>query len=91
MTSTATTPGTTTSTTTVTRADVQAHASPSDCWSAVDGTAYDLTSWISQRPGGPEAIESMAGKHATADFRAKHGTAGRPDEILSGLAVGPLG
>lgn len=73
---------------TVTMADVQAHASPSDCWSAVDGAAYELTSWISPHPGEPEAIESICGKDATADVRAQHGTVGRPDEILSGLAVG---
>lgn len=74
-----------------TLAQVQQHASPSDCWAVVSGNVYDLTSWISQHPGGPGVIEGMCGADATAAFDGQHGGQPRPAEELARFLLGPLG
>ena len=71
-------------------ADVREHATPADCWSAIDGTVYDLTSWISQHPGGESAIEGLCGRDGTAAFRGQHGTADQPNDVLAGFAIGTV-
>jgi cytochrome b involved in lipid metabolism/uncharacterized membrane protein len=74
----------------LTMAAVQAHADPSDCWTVVDGTVYDLTTWISEHPGGPGDIEAMCGLDATDAFLAQHGGEQTPTKVLDGFALGPL-
>lgn len=74
----------------ITMEQVAAHASASDCWSVVQGTVYDLTTWISQHPGGAGPIESMCGVDATDAFMAQHGSAKTPNKVLAGFALGPL-
>ncbi|HET9655170.1 MAG TPA: cytochrome b5-like heme/steroid binding domain-containing protein, partial [Kineosporiaceae bacterium] len=48
-------------TTRYSQAEVAKHASPSDCWSVVNGKVYDLTQWVSRHPGGQGAIAEMCG------------------------------
>lgn len=57
---------------TYTLADVQKHATPSDCWSVVAADVYDFTAWIAEHPGGRSDVEGMCGIDATAAFDAKH-------------------
>jgi len=45
----------------ITLAQVAVHSSRTSCWSAVNGSVYDLTSWIPNHPGGEEAILWMCG------------------------------
>ncbi len=71
--------------------DVAAHATPTDCWTAVAGTVYDLTQWIDQHPGGSGVIEGMCGIDATAAFEAQHQGQGEPNDALAAYAIGPLG
>ena len=66
-----------------TMTDVAAHSTPSSCWAAIEGNVYDLSAWISQHPGGPEAIESLCGTDATAAFEAQHGGQRAPAEALA--------
>lgn len=69
--------------------DVAKHASETDCWMAVDGKVYDVTSSIDKHPGGP-AILKGCGKEATAMFNGveKHGD--KAKEFLNGLQIGTL-
>ncbi|MFA5991354.1 MAG: cytochrome b5 domain-containing protein [Candidatus Doudnabacteria bacterium] len=73
-----------------TLAEVQAANTSSKCWSIVSGNVYDLTSWISQHPGGQSAIISMCGKDATSAFLGQHGGQARPASELAGFKIGIL-
>ncbi|KAJ9157260.1 Cytochrome b5 [Pleurostoma richardsiae] len=55
-----------------TRDDVRKHASRESCWVIVDGSAYDVTSFLDSHPGGASAILKYAGKDATAAFKPIH-------------------
>jgi len=74
----------------VTMAEVAQHNSPTDCWSSVNGNAYDLTSWIAQHPGGAEVIIHMCGTDGTSAFAAQHGGQGKPERALENLLIGPV-
>lgn len=74
----------------LTRDQVQAHATPADCWSVVEGNVYDLTAWISEHPGGSGVIEGMCGRDATSDFLDMHGGQSRPQNELQAFLIGPL-
>lgn len=80
----------TTPSTGITMADVAQHSTPADCWSAVNGNAYDLTSWIAQHPGGEQVIVQMCGVDGTDGFAAQHGGQGKPEQELASLLVGPI-
>ena len=73
-----------------TMAEVAAHGTAADCWSAIQGTVYDLTSWVAQHPGGSRAITSLCGTDGTAAFNAAHRGQGSPAQELASLAIGPL-
>jgi cytochrome b involved in lipid metabolism len=74
--------------TTYTAADVAAHADVSSCWSIIDGNVYDLSSWISQHPGGEQAILSLCGKDGSAIFHGQHGDAQKQADILATMKIG---
>ncbi len=71
-------------------ADVQAHNTPSSCWSDIGGDVYDLTSWINRHPGGPQAIQSLCGTDGTAAFEGQHSGQKRPRAMLMMLKIGTL-
>lgn len=73
-----------------TMTQVQMHNSKSDCWSAINGKIYDLTSWIGQHPGGKSAIISICGKDGSAAFNDQHGGQSRPANELDGFFIGIL-
>lgn len=73
-----------------TLAEIAAHATAASCWSAINGTVYDLTSWISQHPGGEGAILSICGKDGSAAFNNQHGGQSRPEKILATYKIGLL-
>lgn len=73
-----------------TLAEVASHATADDCWSVVNGTVYDLTTWIAQHPGGPSPIESMCGQDATSAFTSQHGGQQEPEQVLAGFEIGRL-
>jgi cytochrome b involved in lipid metabolism len=50
--------------------DVQKHATEKDCWLVIDSSVYDVTSFISQHPGG-KAITRGCGTDATSMFESK--------------------
>ena len=88
-----TTPVATSSTTTLssyTLTDVATHKTQADCWTAVNGEVYDVTSWIAKHPGGAQAIASMCGVDASAGFDGQHGGQKRPVSELAGFKIGVL-
>ena len=76
--------------TSFTAAQVAAHDSASSCWTIIDANVYDLTQWIAQHPGGPQAIQGLCGRDGTATFRGQHGTAQRQADILVTFKIGAL-
>lgn len=71
-------------------AQVATHNSSSSCWTVVNGAVYDLTSWISNHPGGEKAIRSMCGGDGSEDFNEQHGGDGGPEKILASFKIGVL-
>jgi cytochrome b involved in lipid metabolism len=71
-------------------AEVAQHKSQSDCWSVVDGSVYNLTSWIAEHPGGSGAILSMCGVDGTNAFQDQHSGERRPANELAGFKIGVL-
>jgi len=74
-----------------TMTDVTAHATASDCWTAIDGTIYDLSTWAGQHPGGQQAIVSLCGTDGTVAYKGQHGSQKRPASALAQFAIGTLG
>ncbi len=75
---------------TYTMADIQTHNTPSDCWSAIGGDVYDLTSWVSRHPGGEKKIIGLCGTDGTTAYTGKHGSSARPKAMLVLLKIGAL-
>lgn len=69
---------------------VAEHNSRSSCWSAINGSVYDLTSWIPNHPGGEQTILSLCGIDGSANYNAKHGGGSKPARILGGFKIGTL-
>jgi len=82
---------TTTDVSAITLATLAQHATAVDCWSAIKGDVYDLTSWIAQHPGGAGPIESMCGVDATTAFNNQHAGQVKPEAALAKYKIGSLG
>merc|ERR1711933_31343 len=70
--------------------EVAKHTSKTDCWVVVAGEVLDVTSFLSQHPGGELAIITFAGKDATEEFNMIH-----PPDVIPKYApdacIGKLG
>ena len=71
-------------------ADVSIHNNASDCWTAINGSGYDVTSWISKHPGGPDKIIALCGIDGSQAFNKKHGGQRRPENELATFKIGVL-
>jgi cytochrome b involved in lipid metabolism len=76
-----------------TLAEVARHTSVDDCWMAINGKVYDLTSYLPEHPSRPGIILPWCGKEATDAYRTK--TKGRPhspaaDRLLATYQIGLL-
>lgn len=74
-------------------AELARHASPGDCWIAVEGGVYDVGAYAGSHPAPPRVLTDWCGKDATRAFADKG--AGRPHspearEALEALRVGSL-
>lgn len=69
--------------------EIQEHDMPDDCYVAMHGVVYDLTTFATTHAGGSESIYSTCGTEGTADFAAFHG----PSLLnaVSSNIVGPYG
>ncbi len=70
--------------------DVAKHASSSDCWTTINGAVYNVTPFISQHPGGEEAIMSLCGIDGSDGFNGQHGGQRRPASELANFKIGVL-
>jgi cytochrome b involved in lipid metabolism len=52
-----------------TLAEVSRHSNKSDCWLAINGNVYNVTSYISDHPGGAFEILDSCGTDATTAFK----------------------
>lgn len=73
-----------------TLAQVKEHGSAGDCWAAINGKVYDLTSWENKHPGGAQRIIALCGTDGTAAFLKQHGDKSKPNEALDGFQIGVL-
>ncbi len=74
-----------------TLADISSHKDASSCWVAVDGSVYDMTSFVGQHEGGDIAILSLCGKDGSADFHEQHGMGGREQQaVFAKYRIGTL-
>lgn len=71
-------------------AEVALHASATSCYSVVNGSVYDLTSWIPNHPGGERAIKGICGKDGSDGFNGKHGGKPQPESTLASFKIGTL-
>lgn len=89
---TTTTATTTTATLTkkISRSTVAQHATTSDCWSVIGRNVYDLTSYVSQHPGGSGAIAGICGANGTSAFKAQHMNQRDVANVLSAYKLGKV-
>jgi predicted heme/steroid binding protein len=76
----------------ITLEEVAKHTSKTDCWVVVSGDVLDVTSFLSQHPGGELAILTFAGKDATEEFNMIHppDVIGKyaPDAVIGKVGAG---
>jgi flavocytochrome c len=57
--------------------EVAKHNKKEDLWVAVKGVVMDLTNWVNDHPGGPQALFSHMGRDASEEFEMLH-----DDEVI---------
>jgi len=84
-----------TSNLTLTAAEVASHNTLQNCWLIISGKVYDVTSYISQHPGGVAMITNQCGKDGTTAFQTKGGGGGNHSgnayNLLNNYLIGTLG
>ena len=48
-----------------TRQEVASHKKMDDCWIIIDGSVYNISSWLKRHPGGTRVLMHYAGEDAT--------------------------
>lgn len=75
---------------TFTMTEVAQHNSASDCWTAISGSVYDLTTWINQHPGGADHILPLCGTDGTSAFTGQHSGDAQATGQLAEFKIGTL-
>ncbi|ROV93281.1 hypothetical protein VSDG_06855 [Cytospora chrysosperma] len=57
--------------------EVAKHNKKGDLWVVVKGVVMDLSNWLDEHPGGPQAIMNFMGRDATEEFEMLH-----DDEVI---------
>ncbi|KAK4659220.1 Osmotic growth protein [Podospora pseudocomata] len=65
--------------------EVAKHNKKEDLWVVVKGVVMDLTNWLDDHPGGPQAILNFMGRDATEEFEMLH-----DDEVIPKYAPGQV-
>ncbi len=74
----------------ITMTEVMKHDGRSSCYAVVNAKVYDLTTWISQHPGGADNILKICGKDGTSLFTLQHGGDTKPETVLASFYLAPL-
>jgi fatty acid desaturase/predicted heme/steroid binding protein len=70
--------------------ELSRHNSEHDCWVAVDGKVYDITSWLPVHPGGKDMLLFSAGRDITNLFESYHPFTNKPAQVLAKYYVGDI-
>ncbi|KAG8527160.1 uncharacterized protein KY384_008590 [Bacidia gigantensis] len=62
--------------------EIAKHNKKDDLWIAVKGVVLDVTNWLDEHPGGPQALFSHMGKDASEEFEMLH-----DDEVIPKYAA----
>jgi flavocytochrome c len=62
--------------------EVAKHNKKEDLWVVVKGVVMDVTNWLDEHPGGPQAIMNFMGRDATEEFEMLH-----DDEVIPKYAA----
>ncbi len=57
--------------------EIAKHNKKDDLWVVVKGVVLDLTNWLDEHPGGPQALLNFMGRDATEEFEMLH-----DDEVI---------
>ncbi|CRK33878.1 hypothetical protein BN1708_016290, partial [Verticillium longisporum] len=57
--------------------EIAKHNTKDDLWVVVKGVVMDLSNWLEEHPGGPQAIMNFMGRDATEEFEMLH-----DDEVI---------
>lgn len=76
-----------------TKDQIATHSTKNDCWLIIDGSVYDVSSYLNEHPGGVAQVTPFCGKDATQAFatmngRGSHSSAA--DQIKQKYLVGTL-
>lgn len=82
-----------TTSTALTKANVAKHNTANDCWIIINKNAYNVTTYLTDHPGGSEEIIRTCGTDATAAYDAIKGGRGHSAaaiQVLPSLLVGTV-
>eukprot|EP01113_Clastostelium_recurvatum_P034071 TRINITY_DN457_c0_g1_i2.p1 TRINITY_DN457_c0_g1~~TRINITY_DN457_c0_g1_i2.p1 ORF type:complete len:498 (-),score=105.60 TRINITY_DN457_c0_g1_i2:129-1622(-) len=71
----------------VTWKELATHNTKDDCWVAVDGKVYNVTSWLPKHPGGDDLVLMSAGRDITNLFESYHPLSDLPCQVLKKFYV----
>jgi hypothetical protein len=72
---------------TIPAAALAAHATPADCWVAIQGVVYDVTPLLAEHPGGA-VLSAACGTDATAHFETRPMGSGTPHSAAARVVLG---
>merc|ERR1719401_2737061 len=70
----------------ITKEELSASVKQGKLWLALYGKVYDVTDYLEEHPGGPEAITDVAGTDATETFETVHNK-----DLLDSMGFEPVG
>jgi cytochrome b involved in lipid metabolism len=70
--------------------EIAKHNTQTDCWTAINGNVYNITSAFGKHKGGDEALMKLCGLEGTATFEQQHGTNDQAKSRLDTLKIGWL-
>ncbi len=70
--------------------EIQSANTREKCWAIISKNVYDLTTWISEHPGGEKMILNICGKDGTSAFEKQHGGQAAVAEIVKDFKIGIL-
>jgi cytochrome b involved in lipid metabolism len=73
--------------------ELSKHNKSNDCWVAIRGNVYDVSSYLDEHPGGADLILNYCGEDATSAYNNKGGEgrhSANADSILNTYLLGNL-